>query len=109
MVSADRMPAEFVTNSASATTPNAASGASTICESKKNRCRTKSADGAAARFRFVIQIEDGATNAKAIRLNQKYQRARRKTRSAPIIMSNPLTDPKESMRASSLGQGGPPV
>src|SRR5947208_14377106 len=63
-------------NWARARTPNAISGARTMCGRTKNRCKTNNADGAALRFRSVIQTKNGPLKIKATRLNQKYQRAR---------------------------------
>src|SRR6266478_4153747 len=96
-------------NWARARTPNAISGASTMCESRKNRCKTNNADGAALRFRSVIQTKNGPVKTNATRLNQKYQRVRRKAWIAPKTVSNPATGPKETQSAASRSQGGPPV
>src|SRR5438105_14320136 len=73
---ADVEPIDRVTNCASARTPNAASGATATRESRKNRCSTNSADGAVLRFRLLIQAKNGPAKINAIRLQQKYHRAR---------------------------------
>ena len=90
-------------------TPNAINGATNRCDSKKKRCKTKSADGAFDTFRLVIQMKKGPAKMNPIAVNQKYQRRVRNDSSAPAQIKIPLNRPNEPKKAARRGHGGPPL